>query len=69
MANQKIDPGFSIQADLSNLEFQYGDSTFGPQTEKRRLDANRQSLSDPDVDGPDIVYAVEMWAKKKIEKI
>lgn len=68
MANQKIDPGFSIQADLSNLEFQYGDGTFGPQTEKRRLDAIRQSLSDPDVDGPDIVYAVAMDVGKEKDR-
>lgn len=57
--------GFDIQADLSNLEFIYGDTVEGPTTEKRKLDDIRKSLSDPNVEGPEYVYAVAMDVAKK----
>ncbi len=56
----KLNVGFDIEADLKNLEFIYGQDVFGPVTEKRYLNDIRQSLSDPNVDGPDIVYSVAM---------
>ena len=57
--------GFDISVDLDNLEFIYGDTTFGPSCEKRRLDDIRASLSNPDVEGPEYVYAVAMDVGKK----
>lgn len=61
----KLQTGFNLQADLEKLEFQYGEDVFGPITEKRYLDDIRQSLSNPDVEGPNIVYAVAMDVGKK----
>lgn len=55
-----MNTGFDIQADLQRLEFVYGADVFGPVTEKRRLDDIRRSLSDPDAEGPETVYAVAM---------
>lgn len=60
--------GFNIQADLKNLEFIYGDDVYGPVTEKRKLDDIRKSLSDPNVEGPEYVYAVAMDVAKKEHK-
>ena len=57
--------GFDIQVDLENLEFIYGETTYGPACEKRRLDDIRKSLSDPNVEGPEYVYAVAMDVGKK----
>lgn len=57
--------GFDIQADLENLEFIYGEDVYGPQTEKRKLDDIRKSLSNPHVSGPEYVYAVAMDVGKK----
>lgn len=57
--------GFDIKADLENLEFVYGDDVYGPKTEKRKLDDIRKSLSDPNVEGPEYVYAVAMDVAKK----
>ena len=47
-----MNTGFDIKADTDNMEFIYGKDVFGPITEKRKLDDIRQSLSDPNVDGP-----------------
>ncbi|MCR1899121.1 glucose-6-phosphate isomerase [Irregularibacter muris] len=57
--------GFNIQVDLDNLEFIYGDGVFGPKTEKRKLNDIRESLSDPNVSGPEIIYAVAMDVGKE----
>lgn len=64
----KLDTGFNLQVDMKNLSFIYGDDSFGPETEKRKLDDIRGSLSDPSVDGPEIVYAVAMDVGKLIHK-
>ena len=61
----KLNTGMNLSADLNNLEFIYGDGMCGPITEKRKLDDIRTSLSDPNVDGPDIVYAVAMDVARK----
>ncbi|MDX8417845.1 glucose-6-phosphate isomerase family protein [Absicoccus intestinalis] len=63
-----IDVGFPLQANLSTLEFEYGKDVFGPKTEKQHLDDIRRSLSDPHVDGPDIVYAVAMDIGKEKDR-
>ncbi|MEG0274980.1 MAG: glucose-6-phosphate isomerase family protein, partial [Longicatena sp.] len=55
-----IKTGMNLSVDLSKLEFVYGEDMFGPISEKRNLDAIRGSLSDPNVEGPEIVYAVAM---------
>lgn len=64
----KLDTGFILEANTDTLEFTYGENTFGPVTEKRKLDDIRSSLSDPNVQGPDIVYAVAMDVGKQEHK-
>ncbi|TYR79339.1 glucose-6-phosphate isomerase [Priestia megaterium] len=53
-------PGFDIKADIENMKFVYGESTFGPDVERRHLDDIRKSLKDPNADGPEILYAIAM---------
>ena len=60
-----MNTGFDIKADVKNMEFIYGEDVYGPITEKRKLDDIRQSLSDPNVEGPKYVYAVAMDVAKK----
>ncbi len=60
--------GFNIQADVEAMEFRYGDGVYGPITEKRKLDDIRSSLSNPDVEGPEYVYAVAMDVAKEEHK-
>ena len=55
-----FDPGFDIQVCREPLGFRYGAGVFGPQVERRRLDAIRPSLRDSDCDGPDPVYVSAM---------
>ena len=56
----EFDPGIPIQLSESSLAFQYGTGTFGPAPEFRTLDAIRQSLRDPECDGPEVVYGIAM---------
>lgn len=42
------------------MGFRYGPGVFGPEVEKRSLDAIRKSLRDPNCEGPEIVYAIAM---------
>lgn len=60
-----MNTGFDIKADVKNMEFIYGEDVYGPITEKRKLDDIRQSLSNPNVEGPEYVYAVAMDVAKK----
>lgn len=60
-----MNTGFSIQADIEQLDFIYGNDVYGPTTEKRKLDDVRKSLSDPHVEGPTYIYAVAMDVAKK----
>lgn len=55
-----LNAGFDIRPDLARMDFAYGPGVFGPPAEKRHLDDIRQSLSDPTVQGPDVVYSVAM---------
>ena len=49
-----------IVFDASRLRFQFLKGTFGPEPEIRRLDDIRSSLSVPDADGPEELYAICM---------
>lgn len=60
--------GFSMQANTKELTFTYGEDVYGPHTEKRKLDDIRNSLSNPNVNGPEYVYAVAMDVAKKQHK-
>ena len=57
--------GFPLKADIESMEFIYDDTVFGPKTEKRKLDDIRSSLSNPEAEGPEYVYAVAMDVGKK----
>lgn len=65
MKRFEFDPGFDIAPLEKALGFVYGKGVFGPKVENRKLDAIRKSLSDPDCDGPDIVYAIAMDVGKE----
>lgn len=54
------DPGFPVTATLDPLGFAYGPACFGPEVERRQLNAIRSSLRDPHCEGPDTVYAIAM---------
>lgn len=56
----KFDPGFDIRVSSQPLGFKFGDSAFGPQPEPRSLAALRPALRNPQVEGPDPVYAIVM---------
>lgn len=60
-----FDPGFDIQIDEKKFSFTYGLETFGPEVEKRHLADIRKSLKNPDVEGPEIPYAIAMDVGKK----
>ena len=60
----KLNTGMNLSVDLDKMEFIYDVATTGPLTEKRRLDDIRASLSDPNAEGPSIVYAVAMDVAK-----
>lgn len=61
----KFYPGFDITVNEKNLTFSYGDTVFGPAVERRKLEDIRQSLRDPETDGPIIPYVVAMDVGKK----
>lgn len=56
----RFDPGIGVVPVHQPLGFRYEDGAFGPQPEKRSLDAIRSSLRDPACAGPDPVYAIVM---------
>lgn len=53
-------PGFEIKPNYQKMTFEYGRETFGPEVERRHLDDIRQSLEDPNADGPEVVYTIAM---------
>ena len=55
-----FDPGLAVRARREPMGFEYGAGVFGPEAERRRLDAIRKSLRDPGCEGPDPVYAIAM---------
>jgi len=56
----EFDCGLELAFAADRLDFSYGEGTFGPGLEYRRLDSIRQSLRDPNCSGPDPVYAIAM---------
>jgi glucose-6-phosphate isomerase, archaeal len=56
----KFDPGIGIVPVREPLGFHYAPGVFGPQPERRSLDAIRPSLRNPSCAGPDPVYAIAM---------
>lgn len=53
-------PGFDIIPTAQPMGFAYGPGVFGPKVENRSLDSIRQSLRDPQCEGPDPVYSIAM---------
>lgn len=53
-------PGFDIKPTTQPIGFEYGPDVFGPKVENRTLDSIRQSLRDPNCEGPDPVYSIAM---------
>jgi glucose-6-phosphate isomerase len=64
----KFDPGFDISITSKPLGFKFGETAFGPQPELRSLSALRPALRDPEVDGPDPVYAIVMDVGKPVHR-
>jgi glucose-6-phosphate isomerase, archaeal len=65
----KFDPGFDISVTAHALGFTFGKNTFGSQPELRSLAALRPSLRDPQVEGPDPVYAIAMDVGKQVHQL
>lgn len=55
-----FDPGLGVRARRDPMGFDYEAGVFGPEPERRRLDAIRRSLRDPGCAGPDPVYVIAM---------
>jgi glucose-6-phosphate isomerase, archaeal len=55
-----FDPGLDVRPRREPMGFEYGPGVFGPEAERRSLDAIRRSLRDPFCGGPDPVYAIVM---------
>jgi glucose-6-phosphate isomerase len=64
----EFDPGFNIDIAPTALAFEYGPGVFGPPPELRGLDAIRQSLRDPNCNGPDPVYGIAMDVGRTTEQ-
>jgi len=60
-----FDPRLNIRTCENALGFELGADVFGPEPEYRRLDSIRNSLQDPQCDGPDPVYAIVMDVGKE----
>ena len=65
MKRYTFDPGFDIAPSEDGMGFVYGPGVFGPEVEKRTLDAIRGSLMDPSCEGPEVVYAIAMDVGKE----
>ena len=55
-----FNPGIDLKAVSDPLGFVYGEKVFGPVPEIRRLNDIRASLSDPESEGPEDLYAIAM---------
>ena len=62
-------PGLNIQPTDHPLGFKYGDDSFGPVVENRKLDDIRKSLRDPNCDGPEVVYSIAMDVGRTKDKL
>lgn len=60
--------GLDICATNNPLGFVYGENCFGPQVERRKLNDIRESLLDPNCNGPETVYAIAMDVGKPEHK-
>lgn len=60
LTHLRFDPGLDVRVQAAGLGFDYGEGTFGPKPEMRRLDDIRPSLRDPECSGPDPVYGIAM---------
>ena len=63
-----IKTGFNIKISENPLGFIYENDVFGPKVENRELDSIRESLKNPDVSGPEIVYSIAMDVGSKEDK-
>ena len=63
-----FNPGLAVEPVAQPLGFQYGEGIFGPEAERRALDAIRPSLLDPDCEGPETVYAIAMDVGKEAHR-
>lgn len=61
-------PGLDISTKNDVLGFIYGEDVYGPVPEIRRLEDIRQSLEDPDCDGPEELYCISMDVGKKEDR-
>ena len=66
--NMAFAPGFEIAPTKNPIGFVYGEDVFGPEVEIRRLDDIRESLSDPNAQGPDELYAIAMDVGDKADR-
>ena len=55
-----FDPGFDIEPLSVDEGFRLGEDCFQRGVEFRKLDSLRESLREPDCDGPENVYAIMM---------
>ena len=60
--------GLDIKSLSNPMGFVYGKGVFGPDPEIRRLSDIRRSLSDPDCEGPEELYAIVMDVGKKKDR-
>lgn len=62
----RFDPQLAIKPRLDALDFEFGEGIFRAcKTEFRRLRDIRQSLANPNCEGPDPVYAISMGVGRK----
>lgn len=63
-----VDPGFGIKPTVNPMGFEYAEGVFGPEVENRTIDSIRQSLKDPNCEGPETVYSIAMDVGKEEHK-
>ena len=68
MKQYAFNPGFDIRPSADGMGFIFGPGIFGPEVEKRSLDAIRGSLMDPACTGPETVYAIAMDVGKETHR-
>lgn len=68
MGTITFDPGLEVTPLKEPLGFSYGQGIFGPEPENRFLDDIRQSLMDPNCEGPKVVYSIVMDVGKEKDK-
>ena len=61
-------PGLEIKSTRDPIGFVYGEHTFGPKAEVRRLADIRNSLEDKGCQGPEELYAIVMDVGEREDK-